>query len=109
MATFPSLQPLNGVKESSIGKVVTSSFDGNYKQQRRKTTRIRKQFEMDFALSLSEYQTLDTFFQTYLGVNFEFTHPITSTVYNCRFSDETLDATYLVNNLIKVKLKIEEI
>jgi len=107
--TYPNITPLNGVKETSIGKTVKSEFDGNYVQQRLKTTRFRKSFELNYALSDTEFLELDSFFQTHLGSSFTFTHPSTSVDYTVRFSEDTLNATYQTSKLIKVTLKLEEV
>lgn len=106
---YPSITPLNGVKESTVGKIVKAEFDGNYSQQRLKTTRFRKNFEMDYLINASEFSTLDNFFQSSLGSSFDFTHPTTSTVYTVRFAEETLQVTYLTDDLIKVNIKLEEV
>jgi hypothetical protein len=106
---FPNIEPLNGVKISSIGKTVKTSFDGNYTQQRLKASRILKSFEMTYLLSASEFDTLDTFFQDTLGSSFVFNNPATDEAFTVRFDSDQLDATYMTNELVKVTLKLMEV
>lgn len=106
---FPNITPLNGIKVSSIGKTVKTSFDGNYTQQRLKASRILKSFEMTYLLSVTEFEALDTFFHNYLGSSFAFNNPATSDVFTVRFDEDQLDATYMTSELIKVSLKLVEV
>lgn len=106
---YPSITPLNGVKETTIGKTVKSSFDSNYVQQRPKTTRYRKSLEMDYYLTASEFETFDTFFKANLGLSFSFTHPITSDVYTVRFAEDELEYTWEYSNLVKFTVTLEEV
>lgn len=106
---YPNITPQNGVKESTIGKTVTSNFNTNYVQQRSKTTRKRKKFDLTYMLTASEYATLDTFFSDELGNSFAWTHPTTATIYTVRFAMDTLQATYIVENLLSVKVMLEEV
>lgn len=106
---YPSITPLNGVKETTIGKTVKSSFDSNYVQQRPKTTRFRKSFEMDYYLTAAQFETFDTFYKENLGLSFAFNHPITSTVYTVRFSEDQLECMWAYSDLVKITVTLEEV
>lgn len=106
---YPTLNPRYGVKESTIGKTVKAEFDGNYVQQRPKTTRTRKKFEIEYLLTQSEFNTFDTFFKDNLGYSFSFVHPSTLATYTVRFGTDSIDATYLYDDLIKISVVLEEL
>jgi len=110
MADFPALgNPLNGFKEGNINKTIKSNFNGNYTQTRKVASRTRKSFSCDYILTQAQYQTLVTFFNTYVGSNFNFTHPVTSTVYFCFFTIDSLYAIYTTDDFIKVSIQMEEV
>lgn len=110
MAIYPSLgNPLNGMKVKNINKVLTSTYQGNYKQTRKGATRTRLGFTCDYLLSQSVYTTLETFFNENVGSEFTFVHPVRETVHTCTFANAELEATYKTSDLISVSVEIEEV
>jgi len=70
---------------------VRTEFENGAVQSRARATSTRWVFVLGWrALSQTDYATLCTFFDTNLGTTFSWTHPITSTVYTCRFSEDRL-------------------
>jgi len=57
----------------------------------------------------ADFATLDTFFQTNQGGNFDWTHPITSTVYDVRFSQDTLEGEVVFHGHYQVTVEFEEV
>lgn len=106
---YPSILPLVDVKETIIGKTVKTSFDNNYVQQRLKTTRIRRRFELNYMLNFEEYEVYENFFISALGQSFDITNPLTLNTYTVFFASDTLDIQYIHNNLIKISVTLEEV
>lgn len=104
-----TLKPLKGVKETTIGKTVSVSFDSNYTQQRLKTSRFRKRFELEYMLTADEYVDFDELFQESLGLTVQFQHPLTLVIYDVYISGDELTANYIENNLVQVTIVFEEV
>lgn len=110
MANFPSLgNPRNGMKVSNVNKVLTSEFQGNYKQKRKGSTRTRKMFDCNYILETADYNLLETFFNDNVGLSFVFIHPINSTTHECTFVNDTLEATYTTSDLVDINIQLEEV
>jgi hypothetical protein len=58
-------------------------------------------------MSETDFETLETFFLAYQGSSFNWTHPVSSVVYNCRFIQDTLDSAWLAPGQRSVKCPIE--
>jgi hypothetical protein len=56
----------------------------------------------------SDWGTLSTFFRSYLGSTFTWTHPISGSSYTVRFSGDTLESSVLVAGRRQVSVEIEE-
>lgn len=91
MANFPTLSnlPSYPLQESREDSVLRSEFEGGYEQTRAQFTRVRRKWDVSYSnLTTADKNTLDAFIDTVNGGAdaFNWTHPVTSTVYSVRFS-----------------------
>jgi hypothetical protein len=90
--------------------LIKSESDGNYPKVRRKTTKARKKFELDYKNILhSEFQVLEDFFVANQGLSFDFTEPLSGTIYTCVFMQDELDKSYDTVNTVSTTIKLEEV
>lgn len=111
MASWPSISnPDFGLKETVYRPQVRQEFESNYVQSRPRTTRATKRWALSWAaLTEADYQTLLTFFNTYQGSSFTWTHPVSAVSYTCRFSGDTLESEITLTGYRRVSLQIEEV
>jgi len=91
MANFPSLPTPSWqfFEQKPARAQLLSPFEYGKSQSRPKHTSTRWIFTIGWqALGQTDYATLTTFYSTYIGSEFNWTHPITSTVYAVRFQHE---------------------
>ena len=112
MADFPTLSKDVSVsyEEQIIKPSVRVKFEGNYVQSRPKYTRTQKIFKISFsALTSSDISTLNTFFDDNHGSSFNWTNPVTSTVFNVRFMEDSIKYKHQNVNLFSTTFSLEEI
>lgn len=93
MAAWPAISaPDADLFQQAIQKpLVRTEFESGVVQSRARATSARRRFILGWhALSNTDYETLVTFFETYQGDTFTYTHPVTSTSYTVRFSNDEL-------------------
>jgi hypothetical protein len=110
METYPTLK-INSLKDSLHKPLITSETENlNIKQRPRGTRSIRK-FEIShIALSQSDKDTLQDFFETNNGLIFEFYNPKDTTTYNVIFDGmDNIDFTYSIEfQLYSTTIKMRE-
>lgn len=97
MAIYPSdPKPRVGSGDKTVFNVLKNSFEANYLQVRRASTRGRKIFNLKYnAITAAEFDILDTFFQANIGTIFTFVHPETSVNYEVTFQSDSLDREFI--------------
>lgn len=90
MTDFPTL-PISSwqyFKQQPIKAQLITPFESGKAQSRPKHTSMRWRFTIGWqALTQTQYATLYNFYNTYVGTSFNWTHPVTSTVYVVRFGN----------------------
>lgn len=111
MTAFPSIMaPSFPLDEATFKPQIRTEFEAGYVQSRPRCTRARSRFELTWkAMPEADLATLRTFFETYQGDNFDWTHPTSATTYDVRFSGDTLDAKLVFNGHYEVSLTLEEV
>ncbi len=91
MADWPSIENPSRIVEGHFKAQVRTEFEGGYVHTRARHTRSRKWFKIFWDLMpYADLATLLTFFDANLGGTFNWTHPITSTAYVVRFSEDEI-------------------
>ena len=89
MANFPTLPTPSWQyfdQAPSKAQIITP-FESGKGQSRPKHTSMRWKFTIGWqALTQTQYATLCEFYDDYIGSTFNWTHPVTSTVYVVRFA-----------------------
>jgi len=91
MTDFPSIRTSDWTlfKERPMKKQLRTPFEAGYVQSRAKHTVAKMEFIIGWEwMTRAQYDTLETFFESNQGGSFNFTHPITGSVYVVRFSEE---------------------
>jgi len=114
MASFPSSLPdpeVHGLEEDYNKTAVRTEFEAGYVQSRARFTRARRTWSKIYwtGLSSSDLSTLLTFFNTYQGDSFTWTHPITSVEYTVRFSCDKVNYKYVAPEYYEVTISFEEV
>lgn len=117
MAAFPTslnnplaADPRIGSSEKESIKLYKNTFEGNYLQVRRGSTRSRKMFTLSYpTLTLAEYNILRDHFRLHVGLTFEFTNPATSEVFTVTYASGDLDKDYKTSQVFDTKIVLESI
>lgn len=96
MAIFPTTPiPRMGSGQKRKINLLKTSFEANYLQVRRGSTRSRMVFNLSFdSITDTEFETLDTFFQANAGTVFDFIHPKTLVTHRVTFQNDELEFTH---------------
>ena len=113
MATWPAIaEPIFPIKEATEFPTVRSDKEGPYVQMRRKWTRSKKTFQLEWdekvSLSEADYQILRQFFIENQGDNFTWTHPATNIVYTVVFDQDSLGTTIVVPGYRALSVNLRE-
>jgi hypothetical protein len=108
MANWPTIEtPSIDFEEETYFPFVRTEFEGNYVQQRPRSTRSRKRFSLKWkAMTQADYDALVAAFVA--GELLTWTHPVTSTSYTVIFSEDSLKARYVAEDRWEVSCQIEE-
>ena len=114
MANFPSIEDEQLIiNEVSRTDTLRTRFEAGYVQTRARFTRIPKRFELNWSrMSISDFGTLRTFYEdTVIGgaESFNWTHPISSTVYVVRFIGDELNFDANSGRFYSGKVVLEEV
>jgi hypothetical protein len=112
MVNFPTIRnpKYDGIDERIIKKQVRNETEGGYTISRCRSLRSK----LSWGLSWSEmpeldYQTLKTFFETYQGTIFTWTHPISLVAYSVRFVGDEVASNVPYNGSRSVQIQLEEV
>lgn len=117
MAAFPTpdvnpLAPeprLRSSDKKSIS-ILKNSFEANYLQVRKVSSRSRKVFELNYdTLTLEEFGILEDHFDAHVGSVFLFTHPVELVAYQVTYSIGELDKSYVSYGIVDTKITLESI
>jgi hypothetical protein len=117
MAAFPlpdnnplAPVPRLGSSDKKTVGITKNSFEANYLQVRRTSTRSRKAFELNYdTLTLAEFAILEDFFDANIGSIFSFTHPVELVTYQVTFASGDLEKTYKSYGIVDTKITLESI
>jgi|SRR3990172_1811820 len=114
MADWPSIAtPTFGTSIDVYKPQIRNEFEGNYVQSRPRVSREIRRWRLVWnVMTEANYQTLESFFLANQGNSFNWTEPVTSTGYVCRFSENSLVSTHAdkgATNYRRVEVMIEEI
>jgi hypothetical protein len=93
MADFPSIRTSdwNQFSENFRKGQVKTKFESGHVHSRARETRGRWQFQIGWNwLTRADYDALAQFFEQNIGGKFNWTHIVTGTVYEVRFSEDVL-------------------
>lgn len=117
MAVFPNPSNTPGAPEPRVGSsdkksinITKNSFEGNYLQVRRTSTRSRKAFQLKYNnITLAEFAILEAFFDINVGTVFTFTHPVELVSYQVTFKEGTLEKTYTSFGIVDTNIELESV
>ena len=93
MADWPSIRKSDWLlfKEKQKKRQIRTPFEAGYVHSRAGVTQMKREFSIGWNWLLrTDYVLLVTFFNSYQGSTFNFTHIISSTVYVVGFMDDEL-------------------
>jgi len=91
MASWPSISAPTRLTETLIKETHRNPTEMGYVVSRPRCTKKRKKFGQGWsAMSDADKASLETFFDSYQGTSFDWTHPITSAMHTCIFSGDAL-------------------
>jgi len=114
MTDFPSTIQTSDwrlFREKPKKRQIKTTFESGHVQSRAGATQMKREFTIGWpSMSRTDYDSLVTFFESYQGTVFNFTHPITSVVYSVRFMENELpEAEPIGTAYVKLDgLKLEE-
>ena len=111
MAQFPTTPiPRMGSGQKTKYNVFKNSFEANYLQVRRGSTRGRMVFNLNYnSITDIEFETLQAFFDANIGTVFDFVHPKTLVTYKVTFQNDELEYTHTTFNRGDTKIILEGI
>ncbi|MEW5724398.1 MAG: hypothetical protein AB1896_14905 [Thermodesulfobacteriota bacterium] len=111
MVDFPNIKKpgLVGFEEETVYPQIRSEFESGVVQSRPAFTKARQRWVLRWnALSDSDYSALITFFKANQGNTWNWTHPATSEVFVCRFSEDSIRSKVVAPGLRQLEVPIEE-
>jgi hypothetical protein len=102
--------PRMGSGEQTSVNITKTSFESNYLQVRRTSSRSRRAFELNYEnVTDMEYNILEEFFLNNVGSTFIFTHPITNIDYTVTYKEGTLSKKYKAYMIYDTSITLETI
>ena len=111
MATYPT-EPEARLGSSSKKKynVLKNSFEANYMQVRKASTRSRSVFTLRYDnITKDEYAIIEAFFDANIGTIFTYINPENSLSYQVSFQNNELDYQATTKELCSTSVILEEI
>jgi len=111
MTTFPTIQSPNGLQQKTIKPAQRSTSSAGYTMARAKATIAKKEFKVMYQnLTTAERNTLQTFFNSNQGLEFDWTHPEPSgSTYQVIFNQDDIEFVWISFGLWTVTFKIKEV
>lgn len=108
-AAWPTMDPSYPLQETPIKSQIKSTFENGKVQSRVKFTSLRYKWRVTWQfLPEAQYQSLVEYFDENQGETFSWTHPITTTVYTVRFSDDSLPSQATITGHRTISLNLEQ-
>lgn len=110
MAAFPSIATSQfPLQEDIFHPQLKSPFESGHVQSRKQALIEKRKWKLFWIdISSSDYSSLEAFYLANIGNTLTWVHPISSTVYTVRFSNDSLKTTLTEGNNKRVELEIEE-
>ena len=112
MATFPSLSKAESLLfDDELHKPqVKSAFEGNWAQTRPQFTRATNTFNIRFTcINVADKNTLRTFFEDNIGLDFTWNNPDDGLPYLVRFKNDILRFKNVAIGLYNTEMILEEV
>lgn len=111
MADFPSIGLPVGLRQKTIKPAYRGKSSAGYTMSRAMATTSKEEFEVGYDfLSSSDRDTLQTFFNTNQGIEFNWTHPETGgSTYSVVFAEDELFFTAKPPFYWTITLKLQEV
>ena len=112
---FPtlSINPNIPFESFSERKTLKSPAEDGVVITRSLWTKTKKSWHIEYRfLPLTDYNTLLSFFENNAkggAINFNWTHPITSTVYEVRFLNDKLSSSHETSTIVSCNFDLEEV
>jgi len=107
MASYPIAGLTQQSKRITQLEAIRSQTEGGYMFSRKKFTKAKYKFELEHLFSESEFDTLNTFFETNQGTSFDLTFK--SNNYTVIFGIDELTPDYLSADVVKTKISLVEV
>lgn len=113
MAAWPDIaEPMFPVKESTEFPTIKTEMDGAYIHLRRKWTKSKKVFQLEWnekvSMKETDYQILRQFFLEQQGLDFTWTHPATNVIYIVLFNQDSLDSDIIIPGYRALTISLRE-
>lgn len=103
-------EPNYPMMEGVIKRKISTSFENGIEKSRSTATVAKKRFEpMWTKMTESDFQTLESFFESQGSTPFNWTHPATATAYVVRMPQSELESEHTFNGHRKVKVLFHEV
>ena len=100
----------SGSDETIIIPLVKSESEGAYTKVRRKITKVKNEFKLNYRkITKAEYTILKNYFIANQGLEFQFVHPDTLEEYTCIFKQDKLVKTHTDGVLVSTEIMLEEV
>ncbi len=111
MADYPTIQVANGLQQKTVKAQYKGQSAAGYMMTRAKATLSKKEFTVKYnKLTTTERDTLQTFFDANLGLEFNWTHPETGgATYAVIFMDDELVFNWKSPYYWTLEFKIREV
>lgn len=114
MADFPSIRTSdwNQFSETIRRGQLKTKFESGHVHSRARETRARWQFQIGWNwMTRADYDALALFFEENIGGKFNWTHIVSSTVYEVRFTDDVLPEAVPIglSHVSLTGLKLEQV
>lgn len=113
MVAFPTniAKPkIEGFTENTSFPTIRTESEAGYEITRRRALKARKTFDLSWsAMTDTDYQLLMTFFETYVGGSFTWTHPKTFVEYTVTFAEDEIEAQRINDSYVSVSIKLKEV
>jgi len=98
-----------GFEEEVLLPQIKNEFESGHVQSRARATVAKRRWTLTFSLlPTTEYDAVETHFLANQGGTFNWTHPISATVYVVRYGMDSIKPKVMKRNLRTVKIILEE-
>ncbi|WP_170000350.1 hypothetical protein [Campylobacter sp. RM9328] len=111
MNTYPNFpKPAVGSSRSIINPTLRSQSEAGYTTSRKKYTRAKREYSLDYPLlTMEQLAILESFFNENQGRSFKFTHPLENVERICIFAMDKFSISDNFSNHCSVKIDLVEV